>query len=345
MESGLMPRREEGFMAIAYCLRRVKNKELRQHIYANIGDVMVSDVDLFMFVKYATLLNVPEEEAPAPPVQQPVDSSELPQRRARLSLANPVPIEPQLPIGSNPEPVAAPANPIHGFGRGMKRAIGQWYTNKTPKELSDIMGRRRGLYRWTHRDLFKLCHIKFDDSQKDKVQIMKAMFNRGVKVLREMDTNAAEDQATGSMVRMCQIFRFKMCEDPTEGAKMFVRNGFDMDQVPSHFLAEPKFWVVALPHVPYADMLRILLTLHGYGQLGKNAALKKCFVERLGNKEQVRSSGVLPLQLLALINGYKSGHRYSESIKVSVFCFIFRSFYINYKLCYHSTVFFFVFVS
>lgn len=286
----MMPRRDEGFMAIAYCLRRTKSKELRQYIYANIGEIMVTDIDLFMFVKYATLLNLPEEASSVP-----------------ANSGNSATI---------PSQTGPPSATVHGFGRGMKRAIGQWYNNKSSAELCNIMGRRRGLYRWTHRDLFKLCHMKFDESQQDKVQIMKAMYNRGVKVLREMDTLAAQERSTGSMIRLCQIFRFKMCEDATDGANMFVRSGFELDQVPSHFLTDATFWTVSLPHVPYADMLRVLLTLHGYGLLGKHPVLKQLFVERLGNREQIRSSGVQPLHLLSLIKGYKAGHRYPESRKV-----------------------------
>lgn len=299
MDSGMMPRRDEGFMAIAYCLRRMKNKAQRQYIYAHIGELMVTDVDLFMFVKYATLLNLPEP---------PVADGLLP---AVATASVVVPEHAEYPARKRQSEL------IHGFGRGMKRAIGNWYASKTSAQLSNIMGRRRGLYRWTHRDLFKLCHIKFDASQKDKLQIMKAMFNRGIKVLREMDTMAPQDQPQGSMVRLCQIFRFKMCEDAKDAAQMFVNYAFDMDQVPSHLLADPTFWTIALPSVPYADMLRILLTLHGYGMLSKHADLKALFVERLGNESEVRSSGVQPLQLLSLINGYKMGQRYPEAVKVS----------------------------
>lgn len=315
MQSGLMPRRNEGFMALAYCLRRLNNKELRKHIYANIGEVMITDVDLFMFVKYATLLNVPDE-----------DDQQSGQKITKLKQHPMVPSTSQLPRPSiSSVPDADPAQPQEppaqnrGFGRGMKRAISQWYTSKTASELADIMGRRRGLYRWTHRDLFKLCHIKFDDTQQDKVQIMKAMFNRGVKVLREMDRINAQEQPTGNMIRLCQIFRFKMCEDATDGANMFIHNGFDMDQVPSHFLADPKFWILSLPQVPYTDVLRILLTLHGYGMLGKHPLLKRRFLERLGNQEQIRLSGVQPLQMLSLINGYKAGQRYPEAVKVIIY--------------------------
>lgn len=302
MKSGSMPRRDEGFMAIAFCLRRTNSNKLRNHIYDNIGELLVTDVDLFMFVKYATLLKKPEEASPQEPTEQPG-------------------LVPDAVFNPPVESTRNKTKPVHGFGRGMKKAISQWYTSRTPDELADIMGRRRGLYRWTHRDLFKLCHVKFDETQKDKVQIMKAMFNRGVKVLRDIDSVAAQDGPTGGMIRLCQIFRFKMCEEPKAGANMFIMHNFDMDQVPSHFLADHDFWTLALPHVPYLDMLRILLTLHGYGLLAKHSKLKQIFLDRLDNREQVIASKVQPLHLLALINGYKAGRRYSEAIKVSKIIF------------------------
>lgn len=34
------------------------------------------------------------------------------------------------------------------FGRGMKKAIFQWYENRTAEELADIFGRNRGMHGW-----------------------------------------------------------------------------------------------------------------------------------------------------------------------------------------------------
>lgn len=35
-----------------------------------------------------------------------------------------------------------------GFGRGMKKALRQWYEQRTAEELANIFGRNRGMYGW-----------------------------------------------------------------------------------------------------------------------------------------------------------------------------------------------------
>ena len=45
-----------------------------------------------------------------------------------------------------------------GWGRGTRRAVGNWYLSKTPEDLAYQMVKYRQREGWTHRDLLRLSH-------------------------------------------------------------------------------------------------------------------------------------------------------------------------------------------
>ena len=47
-----------------------------------------------------------------------------------------------------------------GWGRGVKRAVVNWYLQKNPKQLALEVTRYPGAYSWTHKDVVRMSHIK-----------------------------------------------------------------------------------------------------------------------------------------------------------------------------------------
>ena len=52
------------------------------------------------------------------------------------------------------------SKPNTGWGRAHRKAIQQWYTKKTPKSLAIAVTKYKQRNGWSHRDLFRLCHVK-----------------------------------------------------------------------------------------------------------------------------------------------------------------------------------------
>ena len=50
-----------------------------------------------------------------------------------------------------------------GWGRAHRKAIQKWYTNKRPKALSVAVTKYKQRNGWSHRDVFRLCHVKPND--------------------------------------------------------------------------------------------------------------------------------------------------------------------------------------
>lgn len=46
----------------------------------------------------------------------------------------------------------------HGWGKGLRRAVNNWYLSKPPMELAKCVTRYKGRYGWKHKDIIKLSH-------------------------------------------------------------------------------------------------------------------------------------------------------------------------------------------
>lgn len=197
-----------------------------------------------------------------------------------------------------------------------------------------MIGRQRGQFKWTHRDLIHMCHVRFEPND-ERLQIIKALFKSGAQIIRQMDDPNVSYLRTPATERMEQWMRLKMCEDVSEAADLFRRGHLDYGHLPSHLLTESKFWTLALERhteasedtkkmnpvkLSYTSWLQIFLTLNDCGALKSDAKLRSQLLERLGYESAIRDeSHVQPLQLLSILNGYTKGIRPAENVKATFY--------------------------
>ena len=55
------------------------------------------------------------------------------------------------------------SNPSTGWGRAHRKAIQKWYNGKKPRGLAMAVTKYKQRNGWSHRDLFRLCHVKPSD--------------------------------------------------------------------------------------------------------------------------------------------------------------------------------------
>lgn len=54
------------------------------------------------------------------------------------------------------------------FPTVLKKIARKWYEERTPKELATMVAKRLSYHKWTHKNVFKLCHIKTKNHGKHK---------------------------------------------------------------------------------------------------------------------------------------------------------------------------------
>lgn len=278
----------ECIIALAYAVRCVHSDELRAHIYANLATVLRTDTDLFRFVHWTGELNA-------------------------------------FAYNSNPDVPQPPG--AHSFGAGMRHAIERWYHARTALDLCRMVGRRRGQFKWTHRDLITLCHVRFEPND-ERLPLVRALFRRGAEVVRQMADPNVSIVRTPVTQCMEQWMRLKMCEDAVEAARLFREGRFDHGHVPSHLLTSAEFWRLAAQPLEgsdtwplsYAEGLQIFLTLNDCGALETDVELRALMLRWLTDERAVGdASRVQPLHVLSLLNGYVMDQRPAEKVKAKFY--------------------------
>lgn len=267
-------------MALAYCIRRVNNDKLREAVYKALPQLLVSDKDLFQFIEYATMLN-----------------------------AN--------AAGTSTIATAAVVSRAKGFGKGMRKALTQWYLQRTPMDLVNMTGRNRGLNRWTHEDIILMSHVKFIEGD-ERVPIIKSLFHRGFRTVEIIEENESLASLSPAMQRLYKIASLKLCEDPEDAARKIQLDNLEIEHAPSHFYGEPSFWLALAPQLKYEQLLKTFLTLNDRNLLKVTDDLAKKYSILIGRETLVKDSNVQPLQLLSILKGYSDRSRYSENRKVNI---------------------------
>ena len=58
---------------------------------------------------------------------------------------------------------------FRGWGRGLRSAVGRWYTEKSVDDLAYQMVKYRSREGWSHRDLLRLAHPETGDGARKRL--------------------------------------------------------------------------------------------------------------------------------------------------------------------------------
>lgn len=187
-----------------------------------------------------------------------------------------------------------------GWGKGMKKAIANWYLHKNIDTLAYQVIKYPQRDGWSHRDAIRLAHPKTDD--KEMNMLMKYITNplsvpvRSRKLLPHI-VKGYEDlkQATDLKKQLDYIATYRL---PREVISC----------VDNKLLTNPEVWKVLLKSMPLTAMIRNL------GNMTRIEAVKPLSREldiickELRSEDQIKKSRVHPIQMLAAMLTYSSGH-------------------------------------
>lgn len=181
-----------------------------------------------------------------------------------------------------------------GTGRSLRRAIGNWYNEKSPNDLAYQVvkyGQRHG---YTHRDVLRLAHAKFNGEKKDIVnwvvhggEINYQPIIQGFEDLKRLhrDGKATPDRVA-TLLSETNL--------PREA----------VEQVDTSLLNYPAVWNAMLPSMPINAMIRNLGKMSSVGVLTPFTRESKIVVEKLSNDELIERSGIHPIAILSALKIY-----------------------------------------
>lgn len=181
-----------------------------------------------------------------------------------------------------------------GWGRGMKRAVGQWYLNKKADNLALQVVKYQSREGWSHRDLLRLSHPYGTPKQNLIFEyVVDGKVKKGVEPLIKV----ANDLKGFKNTR----------ENRKELVQLIEKHELPREVLPTEFLAHPETWEALLPHMGLTAIIRNLGNMSKVGLLKPLSQASKDIVKRLSDAEGLKKARVHPIQLLIAMLTYKSG--------------------------------------
>lgn len=184
---------------------------------------------------------------------------------------------------------------FRGWGRGLRRAIGNWYLDKDVDSIAYQAVKYRQREGWSHRDLMRLAHPKTDDP---------ARMALGNWVLKhaETDLNVAPS-LIGSFERVQAA-----TDVPTWVSEITQHaGGLPWEALPDVALTKPEVWhAMIAAGVPMTALIKQLPRLTKLGVFDSTESLARV-VTQLTDAHQLRKARVHPINALVALRTYSRG--------------------------------------
>ena len=182
------------------------------------------------------------------------------------------------------------AEQFRGWGRGLRRAVGSWYTDRDVDALAYQVVKYRQREGWSHRDLLRLAHPTTSEPER------RSLFSW---ILRE-----TTDEHTPRLVDA-----FLRAHEPNADIPTLVREwGLSWEMLPDDALGKVETWDALLDAgIPQTALMRQLPRLTRLGMLPSMGGRTAEVAARLADAERLRRARVHPVNVLVAQRTYAAG--------------------------------------
>lgn len=189
-------------------------------------------------------------------------------------------------------------------GDGAKRAVSRWYLDKDPQRLALQVVKYRQRVNWTHRDILRVSHVRPPQGNSYDAKLYRDILTYAA---RPDDIEFAADSAE-ELQLLYVAERLKHARSDAEVVALILDFGAPRELIPTQFLNSPAVWEALLDKMPMTATVRNLGKMTSIGLLGPLSQASKIVVNRLSDAEHVVRSRMHPVQVLAALTTYQSGH-------------------------------------
>lgn len=168
-----------------------------------------------------------------------------------------------------------------GWGRALRRAVANWYLQRSDSKLAYQLVKYKQRDGWSHRDALRLSHPQAT-SQSQNALLKYA-------VSGELH---ADDSEAHQFIEACE---FAMAADDVSMVTSMIRQyGIPREAIPTKYMKEPEVWEALAPKMGLTALLRNLRNMHKDGYLTQGSDAVRTIRERLINVEDIKRSRVHP---------------------------------------------------
>ena len=212
-------------------------------------------------------------------------------------------------------------NALRGWGRGLRQAVGRWYTDRGADALAHQAVKYQQRDGWSHGDLLRLAHPQAPSAQHDAVfrwmlAGANALGEREVKRKVRGENRVAKYAATGVLPEMVQAFeQAKRAEKAGDIVKLIGEADLPREAIPTQWLNEPVVWEALLERMPLTALIRNLGKMTSLGVLAPFSEAKRVIVAKLRDETALKRARIHPLAVLVAHKIYAQGRGDKGSLR------------------------------
>ncbi|MBB4637382.1 TROVE domain-containing protein [Longimicrobium terrae] len=190
------------------------------------------------------------------------------------------------------------AGAFRGWGRGVRRAVSAWYTEREPRELAYQLLKYPSRDGWSHRDALRLAHPR------PRSQEQQALFRRAV--ARGRGEEVAGDTPALALVRAADGLHRDSAAAP-QAAAAIREHRLTWEMVPNRLLAHAEVWEALLESMPLTALIRNLAAMTRVGLIAPGSAAAAQVAARVADADALRRARVHPVRVLSALRTYARG--------------------------------------
>jgi 60 kDa SS-A/Ro ribonucleoprotein len=226
-------------------------------------------------------------------------------------------------IGTHLFHFAEYVNAMRGWGRGLRNAVGHWYTDRGVDDLALQAVKYQQRDGWSHGDLLRLAHPKAPSAQHDAVfrWMLSGVVSSGEREIKRKvngEDRVAKYGAVGGLPQLIEAFeQAKRATIVGEIVKLIGEFDLPREAIPTQWLNEAVVWEALLERMPMTAMVRNLGKMTSLGLLGPFSEAKKLIVRKLRDATALKRARIHPLAVLVAQKIYAQGHGDKGALKWS----------------------------
>jgi 60 kDa SS-A/Ro ribonucleoprotein len=190
---------------------------------------------------------------------------------------------------------------MRGWGRGLRRAIGAWYTEKEARQLAYQLVKYRQRNGWTHIDTLRKAHP--NPLNETQGAIFKWVTKRDEATWKD----APEQPNNDALAFIWAFERVQQASDVKTVLKLIQDYDLPREALPTQWLNNASVWDALLLKMPMTAMIRNLGNMSKSGLLVAGSDAEKHVVQTLTNAEILRKARVHPIAVLSALRVYAGG--------------------------------------
>jgi 60 kDa SS-A/Ro ribonucleoprotein len=181
---------------------------------------------------------------------------------------------------------------MRGFGRTLREAISNWYTNKKIEDLAYQVLKYKQRDGWSHKDVLRLAHPT------PPTEDMNTLFSF---IVGKSDTIPP--------VSPYSIGAEKIKTVPKKDVvRLITEYGLTREVIPTEYLNEAEVWEALLQNMPYTALIRNLGKMASIGLHKAFSDSVKLTIQHLTNHDKIKYSRIHPLTIINALMVYQAGH-------------------------------------